>query len=159
MRAAAGWDVNQGAGSDFDLDLCAYLCSKDRVVDIVYYGDKRSQGIYLDQDNLTGSGDGDDENIHIELNNLQKSVDKIILAVVIYNAASRRQKFKDVQNAYVRLIDESNGNEICRFRLTENGGDNTAVTFASLTKGNDGWSFKASGTYSKNTIESLKSNL
>lgn len=160
VRAAAGWDVNHSGGSDYDLDLCAFLCSHGRCKHTVYYGDKKSKGIYLDGDNLTGAGDGDDENIHVNLNGIDASIDKIIFAVVIYQARSRGQNFNHVKNAYMRIVDESNGNEICRYSLSSDGKNNTAATLASLNKNSDGnWSFEAIGEYSKNSIESLKNTL
>lgn len=159
IRAAAGWDVNRGLGADYDLDLCAYLISQGQVTHTVYYHDKRYQGIFLDGDNLTGKGDGDDENIFVELNRLPANVDKIIFAVVIYSARERRQSFGHVKNAYMRLVDESNGREICRYLLTEDGGDNTAATLAALNKVNGSWQFEAIGRYSRDSIGSLGNKL
>ena len=155
VRAAAGWDVNRGIGADYDLDLCAYLMSGDRVVHTVYYHDKKYQGIYLDGDNLTGSGNGDDENIFVELNRIPSNIDRIVFAVVIYQARERHQRFGHVKNAYMRLVNQADGHEICRYRLTEDGADNTAATLAALNKVNGSWQFEAIGTYSKDSIGSL----
>lgn len=159
VHAAAGWDVID-RGNDYDLDLCAYLVTADgRLKHTVYYGDKKyhNGSIFLDKDNLTGEGDGDDENIHVQLNRLPEDVSKVVFAVVIYQARSRGQKFGKVKNAYVRLCDEENGDrEICRYQLSEDGGDNTAVTVASLNRTQNGtWEFHAIGKYSKNSIGSL----
>lgn len=159
VRAAAGWDVNRGIGSDYDLDLCAYMMCNGRVVETVYYHEKRHQGIYLDGDNLTGSGDGDDENIFVDLNRIPQNIDRIVFAVVIYQAHERRQRFGHVKNAYMRLVDQMNDHEICRYRLTEDGGDNTAATLAALNKVNGSWQFEAIGTYSKDSIGSLGNKL
>lgn len=159
VRVAAGWDFV--GGKAYDLDICAFLKnSAGKVVDTVYYGDKNSKGIFLDGDNLTGEGEGDDENIHVALSTIPTNVSSIVFGVVIYNASSRRQKFSGVKNAYVRLVDEASGDkEICRYQLTEDGGDNTAVTFAELYRNDSGWSFRAIGKYSRNTIESLRSSI
>ena len=160
VRAAAGWKVN-AMGRDYDLDLCAYMLINGEVDSTVYYRDRNHRGIFLDGDNLTGStGNNDDENIHVNLQELHPAVDEIVFAVVIYSAAERHQKFSNVKNAYMRLVDESNGKEICRYNLSEDGGDNTAVKLASLKKNANGnWSFHAIGEYSKNTIESLRRTL
>lgn len=157
VHAAAGWDV-AAHGKDYDLDLCAYLLnSKGDVVHTVYYADKDYDGIFLDKDNLTGEGDGDDENIHVVLDKLPVKITRIIFGVVIYEAKHRGQKFDKVKNAYVRLCDEADHDkEICRYQITENGGDNTAIEVASLNKdSNNHWSFQAIGTYSKDSISSL----
>lgn len=157
VRAAAGWDVNKGSGHDYDLDLCAYLCTSRCVKGTVYYSSKSANGIHLDGDNLTGAGDGDDENIFVTLSKIDRDVERIIFAVVIYDARSRGQKFGRVKNAYMRLIDETTGKEICRYRLSDDGGDNTAAILASLNKdGSGNWSFEAIGKYTKGSIGSIK---
>jgi tellurium resistance protein TerD len=162
IRAAAGWDINKSSGSDYDLDLCAYLFRDGRVVDTVYYGNKhdRNSAIWLDGDNLTGSGEGDDENIRVDLTSLN-NIDKITFAVVIYHGKARSQSFNNVKNAYVRLVDESaGGKEICRYCLSTDGGSNTAVTVANIKKDdNQNWVFEPIGIYSKNSIDSLKHTL
>ena len=155
VRAAAGWDVNRGIGHDYDLDLCAYMMSNNRLVNTVFYGARTWTGIYLDGDNLTGSGEGDDENIFVSLREIPSNIDRIVFAVVIYEAGNRHQMFRNVKNAYMRLVDQSNGKEICRYLLTEDGGSNTAATLASLNRNNGNWSFEAIGRYSCDTIKTL----
>ncbi len=163
MRVSAGWDVNVGRGDDYDLDLCAMLIGADgRVVDsvnnLVYYGKKESQGIELDHDNLTGEGEGDDENMFVNLTKIHPDVYKILLCVVIYQGRSRGQYFGKVRNAYVRLVDEGvhPEKEICRYNLSEDGGRATAVKFAELDRNPHGWSFKAIGEYANATIEDIR---
>ena len=156
IRAAAGWDMASFGGS-IDLDLCAYLFSNGHLEQTVYYGAKRGQGIYLDGDNLTGEGDGDDENIRINFEQLPSHIDRIVIAVVIY---SMGKVFSGVKNAYVRLIDESQGQqELVRYNLSADGGKNTAVVAAELQKVNNEWRFVAVGDYSKNSIKSLGKSL
>lgn len=163
IRVSAGWDVNSGFfGGTYDLDLCAILYNENNEpinngVSLVYYGKKKGNGIFLDGDNLTGKGDGDDENIYVKLDELPSGTKRIIFSVVIYNGATKKQYFSKVKNAYVRLVDTNNGeNEICRYNLTENGKDNTAVVFAELYKNGSNWEFKAIGEYKKASIEDLK---
>lgn len=154
IRAAAGWDMSKRGG--VDLDLCAYLYENDKLYKTIYYGDKRTKGIYLDGDNLTGEGDGDDENIHINFYDLPSNINKITIAVVIYSSGPT---FQDVQNAYVRLVNEENRKELVRYNLTADGGRNTAVVAAELKKLNNEWGFYAIGHYSKNSIHTLGRSL
>ena len=157
IRVGAGWDV-AARGADYDLDLCAIMLDNSgRYLDHVYYGKKRSNGIELDHDNLTGEGDGDDENIFMNFHKINPNVASVVICVVIYNAYSRGQKFANVRNAYVRLVDQAKcpEYEICRFNLTENGGNATAVKFAELTRTSAGWDFKAIGEYLKASIEDI----
>lgn len=158
VRAAAGWDVVE-IGHNMDLDLCAYMMSRGSVKDTIYYGNKHFSGIYLDGDNLTGAGDGDDENIFVNLDQIPCDVDTINFAVVIYGADSRHQSFTRVRNAYMRLVDETTKQEICRYRLSEDGGNNTAALLASLSRDGSDWKFTAIGNYSKDSIQSLSRRL
>lgn len=163
LRLSAGWDINKKGGSNYDLDLFALLLdSKDKLTSVtnpcVYYGNKKATGIELDKDNLTGEGDGDDENIFINLTKIPPAVNKIILAVSIYDADSRRQSFQYVNNAYVRLVDTSNKKEveICRYNLSNEGGNSTAVICAELFRNGSDWSFKAVGDFTKGSISQIK---
>ena len=165
IRVCAGWDVAKKgffgfAQKDFDLDLVALLLNENgkliRSKGLIYYGEKKGSGIYLHGDNLTGEGDGDDEMISVSLKNIPADCRKILFAVTIYEGASRNQSFSKVKNAYVRLVDEDkNDAEVCRYNLSEDGGSNTAIIFASLNKEANDWSFKAVGQLLQASVQSL----
>lgn len=158
IRVSAGWDVSTH-GRDYDLDLFGNLLDADGKLihnanHTVYYGDKHSQGVQLDHDNLTGAGDGDDENMFVNFDKLPENVSKIVIGVAIYEARNRHQDFGHVKNAYVRLVDQSQTpeKEIVRFNLTEDGGSYTAVKFAEFNRTAEGWVFKAVGDYLNGSI-------
>ena len=157
IRAAAGWDFEEGEPA-YDLDLVAYLQNDKGVKETVYYGDKRHYGIFLEEDNLTGEGEGDDENIYARLDLLEKDISKISFAVVIY-MAGRQKVFSKVKNAFIRLVNEDTDEEIIRFNLSDEGGDTTAVLAADLIKNDDGWNFVPVEKYSRDDIESLGKKL
>ena len=146
----AGWDISLN-GSTFDLDISAFLLGQNGKVnnvneDVIYFNTMNSQGIKLCGDNRTGVGEGDDERIEIDLRQIKESVSKIIFVVTIFEAREKRQTFGMIDNSYIRLLDEKNGEkEICRFNLKENGSTATAVVFAELFKENNEWHFKALG--------------
>lgn len=150
LRAAAGWDVNDSLfGSNYDLDLCAYLQDANGVVkQTVFFGSKgnlNKYGVQLDHDNLTG----DDENIFLNLDAVPADIAKITIAVVIYQAKSRRQDFGKVKNAYIRLLDESdNDREMFRFNLSNNGEGKHSVIAADIYRDASGWNFFAREEYS-----------
>lgn len=156
VDVGAGWNPAKH-GKSFDLDLCAYLYNgAGALISTVYYGDKRgTKGIFLNGDNLTGAGDGDDEVISCNLKEINGDVEKIVFGVVIYQGSSKRQNFSMVNDAFIRLVDKRNGSEICRFNMTESGEDATAVAAAALEKNGDVWSFRGIEQYSKDTIDSL----
>ena len=160
-----GWDVAKkgffGFGADYDLDLIALLLGEDGKLiksskSVIYYNDMVGQGIKLHGDNRTGEGEGDDEKISISLDKLPIECKKVVFAVTIYDAVRRRQSFSKVKKAYVRLVNEDKGNEeICRYNLTEDGGNNTGIIFAELFKENGNWQFKAIGKLLDATVSTL----
>lgn len=165
MRVSAGWDVN-AKGRDFDLDLCAFLVDANGKLinsanSVVYYGEKKSNGVKLDGDNLTGAGAGDDENIFLSLEKVPQDCQAIKFYVIIYGGASRGQYFGEVRNAYVRLVNTENRpeKELCRYSLSEDGGKNTAIYFCELSRNSGNWNFKAVGEYLKASIEDIKRTL
>ncbi|WP_297712756.1 TerD family protein [Clostridium sp.] len=146
----AGWDV-ASIGQDFDLDIAAFLLNINGKVqnipdDVIFFNNMQGQGIYLEGDNRTGVGDGDDERIRLDLESISSHVQKIVFVVTIHEAQAKRQTFGMVENSYVRILDEEhNEKEICRFNLKENGSTVTSVIFAELYKVSGEWQFKAIG--------------
>ena len=163
VMLAAGWDVAKKGffklGADYDLDLIAILLNEnDKLINrgVIYFGNLNGQGIYLHGDNRTGAGDGDDEKISVNLDKLPGNCSKVIFALNIYDAVARKLSFSKVKNAYIRLLNEDSGNkEICRYNLSEDGGDNTALLFAELERKNGSCQFKARGELLHATVSSL----
>ena len=149
VKLGAGWDISNN-GSDFDLDIAAFLLDRNNkfndVSNVIFFNNKQGQGIALGGDNRTGAGDGDDETIEINLQNINPSIEKIVFVVTIHNAMQKRQTFGMINNSYVRLVDlDQNGKELCRFNLKENGSTATSVIFAELYRDGQDWQFKAVG--------------
>ncbi|MGL4762555.1 MAG: TerD family protein [Sarcina sp.] len=164
VQLGAGWDVAKKGffsfQADYDLDLVALLIDRRGRVSgkhsLVYYGNQREAGIYLHGDNRTGAGEGDDEKISVSLNKIPSECSKVVFAVTIYQAKTRNQNFGKVRNAYVRLTDDDkNGSEICRYNLTDDGGENTAIVFAELVRDGAEWQFKAVGKLLDASVSSL----
>lgn len=152
VTLGAGWDIAVG-GADFDLDIAAFLLDANGkfndVSNVIFFNNKLGRGIRLGGDNTTGAGAGDDEIISIDLSQIDPSRQRIVFVVTIHNAAAKRQTFGMVNNSYVRLLDDANGQkEICRFNLKEDGSTATSVIFAELYRNASEWQFKAVGNYS-----------
>lgn len=148
-----GWDVNSfDSGTDFDLDASAFLLNSAGVVrnekDFIFYGNKSdaSNSIVHSGDNRTGEGDGDDEAIRIDLSKVPADIDKIAFTVTIYEAEQRRQNFGQVDNAYIRIVNDVDGNELLRYDLGEDYSIETAIVFAELYRNNGEWKFAAIGS-------------
>lgn len=145
----AGWDISN-SGSDFDLDIAAFLldCNNkfNSLENIIFFNNKQGEGIYLEGDNRTGIGEGDDERIVIDLERINPNIQKIVFVVTIHNAQVKRQTFGMIGNSYIRLVDvDNNEKELCRFNLKENGSTATSVLFAELLREGSEWQFKARG--------------
>ena len=145
----AGWDVANN-GADFDLDIAAFLLDSNNkfnsLENIIFFNNKQGEGIYLEGDNRTGAGEGDDERIFIDLEKINQNIQKIVFVVTIHNAQVKRQTFCMIENSYIRLVDvDSNEKELCRFNLKENGSTATSVLFAELLREGTEWQFKAIG--------------
>lgn len=156
VRFSGGWEPNEDGEQNYDLDLMCLLKSDNGHRKVLYYADKHYPGISLDHDNLTGEGDGDDENIDIYFNNLPEDIISIDMFIIIYNARMRRQSFNKVDDAYVRLTDVNTNKEICKYDITKDGRSNTSLHAGSFYKENGEWVFKAVGEYGKLEGKDLK---
>jgi len=148
-----GWDVNQfDTGGSFDLDAAAFLVTDSGKVskpeDFVFYGNLThpSGSVQHLGDNLTGEGDGDDEQIKVNLTGVPANITKIVFTVTIYDAEVRRQNFGQVNNAFIRIYNENTGEEMLRYDLGEDFSIETAAVFGELYRNGNEWKFNAIGS-------------
>ncbi|MDD5935642.1 MAG: TerD family protein [Clostridiales bacterium] len=160
-----GWDVNQfDTGGAFDLDAAAFLVTDSGKVskseDFVFFGNlvHPSQAVQHLGDNLTGAGDGDDEQIKVDLSRVPENIAKIAFTVTIYDAEARRQNFGQVNNAFIRIFNEITGEEILRYDLGEDFSIETAAVFGELYKNNGEWKFNAIGCGYQGGLAALCAN-
>ena len=158
-----GWDEAQSSGRGgllgalfsaptqaIDCDASAILLKNGKLTDgkdIVYFGNLRhhSGAVQHMGDNLTGAGEGDDEQIVIELERVPAEYDRIVFVVNIYQAVERRQHFGMIRNAFIRIVDARGNQELCRFNLSENYNGMTAMIFGEAYRYNGEWKFNAVG--------------
>ncbi len=148
-----GWDTNKyDGGADFDLDTAAFLLGASGKVtcdeDFVFYNNlKHTSGSVVHMgDNLTGAGEGDDEQIKIDLTLVPANIDKIDFTVTIHEADARKQNFGQVSNAYIHIVDETNNKELIRYDLGEDFSIETAVVVGEIYRNNGEWKFNAIGS-------------
>jgi len=160
-----GWDTNKyDGGADFDLDASAFLLGENGKVttqgDFIFYGNLKhaSESVEHMGDNLTGEGDGDDEQITINLSQVPANISKIAFTVTIYESDKRRQNFGQVSNAYIRIVDESTGTELIHYDLGEDFSIETAVSVGELYKHNGEWKFNAIGSGFQGGLAALCAN-
>lgn len=153
IMVGLGWDTNKyDGGHDFDLDVVAFLVNAEgkAVGDdaFIFYNNKQdsSGSVVLSGDNRTGEGDGDDESIKINLAGVPANVNKIAVCINIHQAAERNQNFGQVSNAYARVVNEENGEELLRYDLGEDYSIETGIVAAEIYRHNGEWKFSAVGS-------------
>ncbi len=146
-----GWDVRTTTGADYDLDASAIMLGDSGKVlsdgHFVFFNNLTSPDGTVEHtgDNLTGEGEGDDELIKINLQGMAPNVTKIVFPVSIYDADARSQNFGQVQNAYIRIVNESDNAELARYDLSEDYSTETALVFGELYRSGAEWKFRAVG--------------
>lgn len=160
--AGLGWDTNKyDGGYDFDLDAAAFLVGENGKVlsdeDFVFYNNLRhsSESVIHMGDNLTGEGDGDDEQITVNLTKVPQKIHKISFTVTIFDAETRIQNFGQISNAYIRLCNEETGEEIIRYDLGEDFSVETAIVVGELYRYGSEWKFNAIGSGFHGGLRSL----
>lgn len=163
VMVGLGWDEAEQTGGggflsalfggkkqDIDCDASALLLKNGKLAgteDLVYFGNlKHKSGTVKHMgDNLTGAGEGDDEQILVDLAHVPAEYDRIVIVVNIYQAVKRNQHFGMIKNAFIRLVDDRNNKEICKYNLTESYPGMTAMIFGEIYRHNGEWKFSAIG--------------
>ena len=148
-----GWDTNKyDGGSSFDLDAAAFCLGASGKVnddsDFIFYGNLKHASGSVEHlgDNLTGEGEGDDEEIKIDLSKVPANVEKIDFTVTIYEADERKQNFGQVENAFIRVVNMATNEELIRYDLGEDFSIETAVVIGELYRNKGEWKFNAIGS-------------
>lgn len=160
-----GWDTNKyDGGNNFDLDAAAFLLGQDSKVmsenDFIFYNNLKdiSGSIMHLGDNKTGEGDGDDEQISIDLGNVPEGIHKINFTVTIHEAQERVQNFGQVSNAFIRIFNEETNEELIKYDLSEDYSIETAVVVGELYRHGEEWKFNAIGSGFEGGLAALCNN-
>ena len=162
LMVGLGWDAAQpkqdggffsrifNSTPNIDCDASVFLCQNGKLVnndDVVYFGnlEHKSHAVKHMGDNLTGDGEGDDEQIFVDLNKIPPDYDRLVFVVNIYKAVDRKQDFGMIQNAFIRIVDSETGEELCRFNLSEDYTGMLAMVAGEVYYKNGEWKFNAIG--------------
>jgi len=155
-----GWDTNSSStGSGFDLDASVFLLGDNKKIvsddHFVFYNNLVSPDGSVEHtgDNLTGDGDGDDEQIKVDLTKADAKVSEICIVVTIHEAEARRQNFGQIRNSFIRIFDATTNQEILKYELEEDFSIETAVEFGRLYKREGKWKFEAVGVGMKGGLQ------
>lgn len=162
LLVGLGWDINRyGFGAAFDLDASAFLLGANGKVtqdsDFIFYGHLEHHSGCLKHmgDNRTGMGEGDDEVIEVDLNAVPADIQRLVFTVTIYDADERRQNFGQVDNSYIRVVDETTNTELLRYDLGEDYSIETALVVGELYRHQGYWKFNAVGSGVTGGLEAL----
>jgi tellurium resistance protein TerD len=151
VAVGLGWDVRSTTGVDFDLDASALgLAENHKILSdeyFVFFNNLKSPDGSIEHtgDNLTGEGEGDDEQIKVDLANTPAQVTSIVFPVSIYDGDSRGQSFGQVRNAFIRVVNAADKSELARYDLSEDASTETAMVFGELYRNGPEWKFRAIG--------------
>ncbi|MBM7702496.1 TerD family protein [Metabacillus iocasae] len=139
------------SGANIDCDASVLMLENDRFTQkehLIYFGHLQSKcgGVNHTGDNLTGEGDGDDEQIIVDLQRIPSTVNKLVFVVNIYDAVRRQQDFGMIQNAFIRVVNRTNNEELLTFNLSENYSGKTSLLVAEMYRHDQEWKFAAVGT-------------
>ena len=155
-----GWDTNvSSTGTDFDLDASVFILGENKKIvsdsHFVFYNNLKSpdDAVIHTGDNLTGDGEGDDEQVKIDLTKINPAVKEICIVVTIHDALNRKQNFGQVRNSFIRIVDDSNNTEIVKYELEEDFSIETAVEFGRIYNKDGQWKFEAIGVGMKGGLE------
>ncbi|MEZ2335197.1 TerD family protein [Mucilaginibacter sp. RCC_168] len=155
-----GWDTNSSStGSAFDLDASVFILGDNKkiIADeyFVFYNNLKSPDGSVEHtgDNLTGAGDGDDEQIKVDLSKADSKVSEICIVVTIHEAEARKQNFGQVRNSFIRIFDPGTGADILKYELEEDFSIETAVEFGRIYKKDNNWKFEAVGVGMKGGLQ------
>lgn len=159
-----GWDTNTSStGTGFDLDASVFILGDNKKIisdaHLVFFNNLKSpdEAVIHTGDNLTGDGDGDDEQIKIDLTRINASVKEICIVVTIHEAETRRQNFGQVRNSFIRIVDDSNNAELVKYELEEDFSIETAVEFGRIYNKDGQWKFEAIGMGQKGGLQDFLS--
>jgi tellurium resistance protein TerD len=155
-----GWDTNNSStGTDFDLDASLFLLGDNKKIvsdeHFVFYNNLVSPDGAVEHtgDNLTGDGDGDDEQVKVDLSRIDNKVQEICIVVTIHEAENRRQNFGQVRNSFIRIFDTVSNQEVLKYELDEDFSIETAVEFGRIYRREGKWKFEAVGVGMKGGLQ------
>ena len=166
IMVGLGWDAAEskggflssifGGSKNIDCDASVFVCKEGKLRsndDIVYFGNlsHNSGAVRHMGDNLTGDGEGDDEQIFVDLNRLPDGYDRLVFVVNIYQAVDRKQHFGMIKNAFIRIVDNDSHTELCRYNLSDDYDGMLAMVVGEVYKKNGEWKFNAVGNGTKDT--------
>ncbi|EFV77714.1 TerD family protein [Cytobacillus oceanisediminis] len=141
-----------GGGANIDCDASVIMLGENGKLksnkDVIYFGNLKSSdgSVQHSGDNLTGAGDGDDEQVMVDLSRVPAHVHKMVFVVNIYDSVKRKQHFGMIQNAFIRVVNSGNNQELIKYNLTDDYSGKTSLIVGEIYRHGGDWKFAAVGT-------------
>ena len=155
-----GWDTNSSTtGKEFDLDASAFILGENKKIlserHFIFYNNLKSpnEAVVHTVDNRTGEGEGDDEQIIVDLSKIEENATEICIVITIHEAEERGQNFGQVRNSFIRIFNTDTNEELLKYELEEDFSIETAVEFGRIYKRNGEWKFEAVGMGMKGGLQ------
>lgn len=161
VKIGLGWEARSTSGAEFDLDASLFMVDASGKVrsdaGFIFYNqpDSKCKSVHHTGDNRTGAGDGDDEELHVFLDKVPQEIDRLVVAVTIHDAESRKQNFGQVSDAFIRIVNLESDGEIARFDLSEDYSTETVMIFGEVYRRQQEWKFRAIGQGHSGGLEAL----
>lgn len=164
LMIGIGWDVVGFESEPPDLDVSIFLVDKNEKTrvdeDFIFYNNLKSPDGAVEHmgDNRTGAGDGDDENIRIDLEKVPYEVFRVFFVISIYEAELKKQSFRSVRNCFLRIVNDETGIELMRFNLDQEFVDQpntTAVNVGFLERSGPNWFFEGLGRMTEGGLKEI----
>ena len=149
LHVGLGWDAEDSNGNEIDCDVSIFMIDQNNKIPqdgffVFYHNLKSADGALVHQgDNRTGEGDGDDEEVHIDLSSVHPDIVQMMFIVTIHDAAANNQNFGMVKNAFIRITNKDDNNELCRYNLSNEFNEVDSVQIARIYKYDGQWHFEA----------------
>lgn len=159
--AGLGWDSAEINGKPVDCDVSVFMLGNNGKIPadgyFVFYNNLTSEdgAVAHAGDSRTGDGDGDDESIGIDLAKISSDVMQLLFVVTIHEAQERAHQFANVSNAFIRVVNRSNGEELCRYNLTDEHAGSDSVLIGRLYRSGNEWAFEGMGDAFSGGLETL----
>ncbi|KON87513.1 stress protein [Sporosarcina globispora] len=141
-----------GGGANIDCDASVIMLGENGKLksnkDVIYFGNLKSSdgSVQHSGDNLTGAGAGDDEQVMIDLSRVPAHIHKMVFVVNIYDSVKRKQHFGMIQNAFIRVVNSGNNQELIKYNLTDDYSGKTSLIVGEIYRHGSDWKFAAVGT-------------
>ena len=159
--AGLGWDTNEVNGKSVDCDVSVFMLGENNKIPtegyFVFYNNLKSEdsSVVHTGDSRDGDGDGDDEAVEIDLSKVSSSVIQILFTVTIYESNERNHHFGNVNNAFIRIYNKMNSEELCKFTLTDQFAGTDSLLIGRLYREGSEWKFEAMGDAFAGGLETL----